>query len=281
MKYFDNPNTQLEPNHPQHDVWSMGVTLYEMLSGGILPFLYRKCPSVFKSLDDTTWVEMRTNLLGPGEVKVEEHMEISAEADSILKSLLNKDIEMRPTANQVMKDRWFLVKGNTLSSTCAANLCFTASKQKARQVILNGLAADMQNDHKTACLHSFQKFDTDHTGTVDKKEFKDALNDMGYDTSHAEEIFDRADVDRTGTLEFNEFVATTFDWRSVDHTTLDNLLTEFLSSLGVNGKDGTISKEGLETLFGGLFPEEDLEELLQQNTVPDMREYVQATSFFS
>ena len=31
-----------------------------------------------------------------------------------------------------------------------------------------------------------------------------------------DEIFDRAEVAKTGSLEFDEFVALTYDWRSVD-----------------------------------------------------------------
>ena len=76
---------------------------------------------------------------------------------AILNKMLQKDKRLRPNSQSVLADPWFSVKGHSfgrLPSLTIANLSFTASRNRARQILLNALAVKLEDEHKKNCSSS-------------------------------------------------------------------------------------------------------------------------------
>ena len=63
----------------------------------------------------------------------------------------------------------------------------------------------------------FQSIDKDFNGVLDKKELQEGLEKMGHVNpgQEAERIFEMADLDKNGTIEFSEWVTATMDQRAM------------------------------------------------------------------
>merc|ERR1712190_154030 len=85
----------------------------------------------------------------------------------------------------------------------AKNVDFTATRDQARQILLNALAYKMEYEHVRNCHKAFTEFDEEKTGLLKRDNFREALERLGKDAARADEIFDKADIDRSNTLEFN------------------------------------------------------------------------------
>jgi len=250
----------------------------------MLPFLYRPCRSVFSSWTDPAWIDLRRQLLeDSSEVKVLPHCSRAPQlAQNLAKSMLRKDPKLRPSASDVMDSPWL---GNRIGSSwqyISGMWGFTSSDNKARQILLNAVAARLQDDElKESCYHLFDYFDRSHLGYIDRSEFRQVLASLGHNNTKADEIFDRADVSKSGTLEYIEFVALTYDWRSLDEATFNEILQDFLVDLGAYS-GGQISSQTFESFFSGLVQSSQLEELLQASgSTSEIAAFVRASVYIS
>jgi len=278
MSYLEEQAT-IERSGPDVDVWAMGVTIYQFLGRGVLPFLYdevtlKNLKGVFPKLKDA--------LLGPDEVKFEfpeadghdcQGATFSLEAQKLLKMMLHKDLSSRCKSAEIVDHPWFKIEPdgcprNKSMEKLAAGIKFQATRNTVRQLLRNAIAAKLRYEHVDSCYKIFAKFDPDNSGSITKEEFLKAMEDRHAKGCHesrsrfsenAKEAFERADVDKNGSLEFNEFAAITLDWKALEGAVLEHHLMGVLDTFYEGIKE--ISIEQFSTRFQSVFGEIPQDEL--------------------
>lgn len=75
--------------------------------------------------------------------------------------------------------------------------------------------------------------------------------------------FRHADINKDNEIDFNEFLAATFDWTSQDKSVLKQALSEVFEQLDSDGSDG-IEKDELKKIFGGALTSAQLDDTFLQ-----------------
>lgn len=238
------------------DVWSLGATLFELLSGGCLPFLYQQCDLDTFMEGDAMIDRMRDALASDEPVRLVPYCRTaSAHAMDLLTLLLDKDPQRRPSAEKVLQHQWFFQHGRPLSSHVTCSLKYYATKGRAHAMLLSALSMKLQSDHYKRMGEVFAAINSKHSGEITFPEFKSAfeggvLSLSGATPERLRSMFNAADVDQNGKLNFNEFVAVTFDWHSLDHHELDRHLLKLFDELDRHGH-GHINSAQLSRVFQG------------------------------
>lgn len=259
MMAFYEKDIMGEKSGPNVDVWAMGVTIYQFLGKGVLPFLYDKCalqdlkgqfPKLRTALLNSTPVEFK---VGSGDSDSTDSG-FSKEAQDLIRKLLEKNQQKRCTIAEVLDDPWFAnAKCRELSRELSDQIRFHATRDGLRQILRNAVASKLRYNHVEHCFKIFSKFDPDNSGSISKEEFRKAWKayDSSSSTKMADEYFDRADVDKNESLEFNEFAAITLDWSKLDGDVLDQHLTD-LFDIMKEGEREQLDIATFKRLFGGI-----------------------------
>eukprot|EP00929_Paragymnodinium_shiwhaense_P055748 TRINITY_DN27915_c0_g1_i1.p1 TRINITY_DN27915_c0_g1~~TRINITY_DN27915_c0_g1_i1.p1 ORF type:complete len:553 (+),score=131.71 TRINITY_DN27915_c0_g1_i1:88-1746(+) len=251
---------------PKADIWSMAVTLYELLSGGRLPFLYRACAVGDILRDKDVMAEMADAVISQP-VKIREYCPgISSSAEDLLQKMFHKDPVQRPSASEVLDHPWFNIQGHAFSRDVMSQLALTSSKGLAHRILLNALALKLQRDHYEFCWKVFQKVDSDHNGHIDASELEEALRALGHakcDSPMARSRFMSADLDSDGLLDFNEFLALTFNWKSLSPAEMEKNLQKLFEDIDKD-KGGSINEAELRQLFKGALSHQEISEVFRR-----------------
>ncbi|KAG2486607.1 hypothetical protein HYH03_014775 [Edaphochlamys debaryana] len=191
------------------DIWSMGV-ISHVLFVGYAPFrgssedeIKRKVAIGKYNTDGQGWEA------------------VSSAAKVFVAAMLQTTPAARPSAAEMLKHSWFS-KAEKAKGT-GANLADAVSRlrvhvrrskfERLALVVLAGRQTGDDLDEETAALKSlFAELDEQRRGTIDIHGFTKALQRLGkvgkaVDEAEVKVLFDAADFDRTGRLNYGEFMA--------------------------------------------------------------------------
>ncbi|CAD7960401.1 unnamed protein product [Amoebophrya sp. A25] len=236
---------------PKCDVWSLGVVLWQLLSGK-LPFIARSC----KRKD---WLAVLTQ---PPNWKRVDHA--SAPAKQLLKSMLTVDDNVRPSCSDCLRFEWFEhapgMKDVHLGEDAMHELMKYHERSDLEKVVRMQVASQLSANKLPKLNAIFKKYDTDNNGTLSIDELVGALQELGVEPSVCKRAAEALDLDNSGYVEYTEFVAgclSFFDnqldqmlWKAFQQIDKDNSGSLTLDEIG------ELMSKGTELGLGNVSPDE-------------------------
>jgi len=189
--------------------------------------------------------------------------DISPEAEALLSQVFQKALPDRPSAEEVLKHPWFDIKGKPMSDVIQYKLEFKETKGLAHTILLNAMATKLQRDHYQECWSVFDAADGDKSGLIGLAEFTECCEKIGKNRDDAERLFKQADIDGDEQLDFNEFMAMTFDWQSLDPKSLNSNVHKLINDLDSDGT-GDVSETELSGIFQGLLSPKEIKSVFER-----------------
>lgn len=222
------------------DLWSCGVIMY-MLLCGIPPFPGKSDEEVWKKV-------ARANFAFQSEA----WKEVSEDAKNLIRGLMKYKEHERFSACQALNHdaiQRYAPRGKDvqLRSGIIGSLRNFAYSTKMKKAGLHAIVQTSREDQVALLRETFLTLDIDDDGFVTHDEIFTALSQAGLSVPHdLEAIVGEVDQNRTGAINYTEFIAATLD--ESHYLREDRCWAAFL--LFDRDGDGFISQEELETTLG-------------------------------
>ncbi|GLT34999.1 hypothetical protein SLA2020_094840 [Shorea laevis] len=217
--YYVAPEVLKRSYGKEMDVWSAGIILYILLSG-MPPFWAETEKGIFEAiLKDKVDLESRP------------WPSITEGAKDLIRKMLIREPKKRITAAQVLEHPWLKVDGEAsdrpIDSAVLNRLKQFRAMNKMKKLALKVIAKNLSGDEIVGLQEMFNNMDTDRSGTITFEELKTGLARLGSRLSDAEakQLMDAADVDKNGTIDYNEFITATMHRHRLEKE--ENLYTAF------------------------------------------------------
>lgn len=181
------------------DLWSIGVIVYILLCG-------------YPPFSGATEVEIMNNVRHGGEVEFpnEDWENISEEAIDLIRQLLNRHPDQRPTAAAALEHPWFGVTHTadlSLYQRIGPRLEIFHHMSKLKKMASMVIVDKVQSEEVEKMRAIFEGIDTDKTGSLTLHELEEAFRDRPISSQPLEELFEGLDMDGTQEVNYNEFLA--------------------------------------------------------------------------
>ena len=187
------------------DVWSCGVMLYVLLSG-------------YPPFNGRTNMEVMSKVrLGQFSFEGESWANISDEGKNLIRRMLTKNYEFRPSAEECLKDPWLQKHQTAVSMSSVAvmkslnNLRTFYIDNKLRRTVIAFIAARLLSSEATSELAAaFKALDLNHDGRLSREEMLTGYSSIMPEEEArevVEQVLAAADMDGSGFIDFTEFVA--------------------------------------------------------------------------
>mmetsp|Transcript_97394 Transcript_97394/g.203292 ORF Transcript_97394/g.203292 Transcript_97394/m.203292 type:complete len:793 (-) Transcript_97394:361-2739(-) len=239
------------------DVWSLGVTLFEIASGGHMIYIdSQNLSSWDRFLESGNWAPMKQALDRGAPVSlqlIEGDGEEIKQLKALLGGMLNVNVAKRWTLMQVLESGWMRLsqtkKQVPFSRDTVDFLQMRANAHVLNVALLNLLAGLLQGHSIQHYQDIWARYDTDSNGRMGRDEFARLVEDLEI-TEHgvsAEDLFALVDGNSNGFIEFKEFVG----WMFSPEDLTDEERLEFFKQafLTLAGDDQRLSAEELAGVF--------------------------------
>lgn len=239
------------------DMWSLGVVAYILLTQE-LPFwgltrqeIAQKIQNEEILFNSPAWTHK------------------SQEAQTFVKSLLNKNQKERKSAEQARQDPWFHANLHDLKTKPD----YSEFKNKLKDSWLNyAVTGEIKKlaltviAHKSSpgkilqLRHIFHDIDIENTGFISKKEFEEAFSQLDFSKQDLECIFSSLDYGKDGRINYTEFLAASLE---VEGRITENSLAEAFDRID-SDDSGYISHKNLRDILGSQCDEVCVEKILKE-----------------
>jgi calcium-dependent protein kinase len=268
--YYVAPEVLEGKYNEKCDCWSIGVIMYVLLSG-MPPFYSTDKPELYKKIktQEPDFSHIKWN-------------KVSKEAKSLIRSLLNKNPDKRPSSEAILKSAWISAfmngkyKMEEFDREVLVNLKSFHFKSQFSKSILKFVVKNMTSLNIDKLKHHFNILDKDKTGFINVDQLKQAFTYCEVDIGN-EEIYNlfKNKIDLKGDkqkLNYTSFIAAALDekellnrdvlWETFKHFDTKGIgyitVDDFKLSLDRSCK--TRSREYIAKMFNevGIRPEEHI-----------------------
>uniref|UniRef100_A0A7S4RS13 EF-hand domain-containing protein n=2 Tax=Ditylum brightwellii TaxID=49249 RepID=A0A7S4RS13_9STRA len=193
---------------------------------------------------------------------------ISSQARNFVSDLIKKDPEERPTAEEAMQNFWlnkqFSISDRLPDEDTMDNIQATLqnfSRYKVLKKIALMVIAHKSTSEEIGILRkAFRKYDEEKNGSITLGEFRHGLAEYGYSDDEIQDMFQGADIDKTGSIKYTEFLAATIEARG---EISEERLAEAFDRLD-SDDSGYISLTNLRQILGQHVSKSELQSIIAE-----------------
>ena len=255
--YYIAPEVLAEKYDEKCDIWSCGVIMYIMLCG---------YPPFNAESDELILEKIKK---GKFTFPPEEWDSVSPLAKDLVTKMLEFHPSKRLSANEALTHKW-LVSNNTktvdktLSIKCLKNMKKFHAERKLQQASLTYIVNNLlSKEEKNDLLELFQQFDANGDGVLTKEEILNGYKTiMPFDDAEkeVERIMNEVDIDKSGTIDYNEFVLATINKQKL----LNKEKLEATFKMFDKDGSGSISSDEIKSVLGKHVDEKVLDDMIKE-----------------
>ena len=250
--YYIAPEVIQENYNEKCDIWSCGVILYILLCG-YPPFNGVSNRDIYNSIQFS-----RVSF------KKDEWYDISQEAVQLITSMLDKNPETRPHANECLNHKWFkicdanvtnkLSRGSTITThkvKILEQMALFVQQNKFKQAVMQFITTEFNlKKDEEELKKMFKVFDKKSKGTINRESFikqLEKIDDGAVSREIISDIFSKIDLDGSGSISYNEFLTSILDSKKF---LTEDRLTKAFNTLD-RDENGLLSVDEIKSFFGG------------------------------
>jgi calcium-dependent protein kinase len=247
--YYIAPEVLFEKYDEKCDVWSVGIIMYILLCG-YPPFNGDNDNEILNKIK-----------LGKFVFPAEEWAGVAEQAKDMINCMLRFNPAERLSASDCLKHPWFqnhLSKkvDATLNTRCLDNMKKFHAERKLQQAALTYIVNHLlTKEEKNEMLELFQSFDKNGDGVLSKEEiyegYKASLGEIEA-KKIVEKIMKEIDIDKSGTIDYNEFLIAATSRQSV----LNKEKLEQTFQMFDKDGNGSISLDEIRSILGNSFTDQ-------------------------
>ncbi|KAL4487150.1 hypothetical protein ABPG72_017869 [Tetrahymena utriculariae] len=183
------------------DIWSLGVVIYTLIEGEV-PFPKKIEAEIIQSIQNENPSFSSSNWKN-----------VSIQCKQTVESMLQRDPNKRPKANELLKNKWFngdetarQIEKNKLVQNMTQFQAYNVMQQATMSYIATHQITQYE---KQSVAQLFEQLDINHTGSLSKEEIAQVCKlQFGQQLTESQinDIFEELDIDKNGQISYNEFI---------------------------------------------------------------------------